>query len=486
MPEIKEPIISTKDIHTMVETKVDQIIDDEFLEHEEEYDDTESLSDDEIEEQLNLKESFDVFEDVINKRFRIGDMVSWQIKKDGVLVATRKGMSSWNNIQKEFGAGQYRIRPRSSINNAWLKSQALILAEYIGDDNDDNNEDTAQGFDINSILSHQASQARIAREEATRREQRAEDRTEKSFERLITMMGNKNDGSNSTLELMKIMMDQKRDDDVVRREEKREDERIRREDNKASEERLEKLLLTLGTNKEDTNSVGAIEHFNKLREVEREAKKDAKEEFEEIERKAKEKAEELAEGKGEKTMADKAIEGILETIPLLTRVYAKNSNAGPVSQRRRIRPPQKKNNPIKVVGLNSVPSKPIVENVEKTSKINEERSEKVEQAKKAILAICSPVILEHVGDEAEASVCAQACISKLKEYDRNIDSEVIKTIFTADDFIEFSKQEGLHDIAKAMNRVPDLEIWLKELYEFISQPIVKKPEVVVVNSQPTL
>jgi hypothetical protein len=473
-----EVIVSKTDISNMVEQQIAERLDEE----DQDFDDMELDSDSDIEEEVKIRQHFDVFDDVINKRVEKGDFVKWKIIKDGEIIATRNGCSSWEDIHKEFGKGHYQIRPRSSNSGSWLKSQTLALGEYRGDGGDIK-EAKENSFDMNSFLQFQREDREYMNEEISRRERAAEQRAEKQFGLVTSMMGERK--SDNSFEFMKLMMEQQNRADESRREEERRREDQRREDQRRADERFEKLLASLAAPKDDNSTISAIEHFDKIRQVEKEAKEEAKREYEEIERKAKEKAEELAENKGDKSITEKAIEGIMETAPILAKVFAKNAGVAAPNPQRRIAAPKRKKKPMKVVGL-SGESKQTVENPQKTSKINEGEAEKRQKAKAAVTEICAPIILGSIMEEENADVCANKCLEKLESWD--IKREVISLLFVADDFVQLSKEQGLYEIAQASGREGDLETWLKELYECLTKPIQKenKTPQVVGLTQPTL
>lgn len=481
--ETNELIVSQRHVDNIIGDKIDERID-QHLSNDtefEEYEENENQEDKDLLSELEAVQNFDVFDDLINKRIDLGDVIKWRVVKDGELIQTKSGKGSWDEIHKEFGRGTYQIRPRSQQLRKFLKTQTLTLADYSGDSSDIE-QAKENSFDMASFLNHQREERDWSNQEAIRREEKAEAR----FDKQLAQMGQNNNSSGSSFEFMKMMMDQNNRQDEIRRQEQiRRDDQLLLKEEKA-EARFEKILLSLSSNKSDDSKISAIDHFEKIRQAEKDAKEDARREFEEIEKKATAKAAEIAENNGEKSITEKGIEALMETAPLLAKIYAKNTGAAPAPTRRRVIPPKRSQNPIKVVGLNNENSNTVV-NSQKTTKINEsEADEKKVKAKAFILELCSPIILESIVAEQKADECAMLCTKKLADVE--INSEIIKHIFIADDFIKFSKEQGLHELAIAHNKVEQLESWLKELYELLSKPSATKeadPQVVVVNS-PTL
>lgn len=480
-----EVIVSKKDILNLAGEKIEEKLANE-LDEDDQYDEEYGVEmDDEYEQELMKAQGFDVFDDIINPRVDKGDYVKWKIKQDGEVVASKSGKGSWEQIHKEFGRGTFSIVPRSSTTHRFLKPQTLTLADYRGDENDIV-EAKENSFDMNSFMEFQREDRQYMNEEIARREKAAEERAEKQFNLVTSMMGEKK--SDNSFEFMKFMVEQQNRQDQIRREEEQRREDQRREDQRRADERFEKLLASMATPKEDANSISAIEHFEKIREAERQAKEEAKAEYEEIERKAREKAEEIAETKGDKSITEKAIEGIMETAPILAKVFAKNAGVAAPNPQRAIAAPRRAKKPMKVVGLSGTENQ-TVENPQKTSKINDSETDKREKAKAAITQICAPIILGSIMEEEVASDCATKCIARIEEL--GVDRKAIAMLFNSNDFVELAKSEGLHDIAKASGRAEELESWLKELYEFLVKPISKENDKAVEvvglnNNQPTI
>ncbi len=75
-------------------------------------------------ERLN---AFDVFKDIGDARFKVGDVVEYTVRKNSAHIATLKHPQTWEKLHKAFGDGTYQVQARSGVNNQYLKSETRTI-----------------------------------------------------------------------------------------------------------------------------------------------------------------------------------------------------------------------------------------------------------------------------------------------------------------------------------------------------------------------
>jgi len=184
-----------------------------------------------------LKESLttDIF-DYCAKRVAAGDQIRYEIEKDGYLEGYKFHPYSWEQLQKDFGQGSYKVVARSTATKKYVKAQTRAISAYRPDERDDSHAPMFnQGYTppsknepnfielmslMNEINSSNRQEAReLAREQATQNNSILQSLLSKpndglsSKEMLLlmsSMMQNANkkeDDSKPMLEFMLRMMD---------------------------------------------------------------------------------------------------------------------------------------------------------------------------------------------------------------------------------------------------------------------------------------
>lgn len=123
-PEIDEQIDEA------VDEKVTSILDElhsvSGLDDDE--DDTEVDELEEVREQIIDKDSFDIFDHVINPRIQEGDQLKWELIQNGSVLGTFFEVSSWANIQEDYGGGTFKVVVKSMNTGGYIKSETKRLA----------------------------------------------------------------------------------------------------------------------------------------------------------------------------------------------------------------------------------------------------------------------------------------------------------------------------------------------------------------------
>jgi len=100
----------------------------------------EELDNDEIEE-MEEGQEVDIF-DYAHQVMQKGDAPVFVIFKNNKFLATKEYPYSWNELQKEFGEGHYKIQLKSEITKNYIKQKSLLVA---GTPNKSNFEAEKQG-----------------------------------------------------------------------------------------------------------------------------------------------------------------------------------------------------------------------------------------------------------------------------------------------------------------------------------------------------
>ena len=469
------PIISTRDVKNVAERAIaDKVLDE--LDEEMEADEAEVDSIEEIRKEVAEKDSYDVFDDVINPRVHEGDHVKWSVIKNGEQIAVRTGLGSWETLQKEFGAGTYKIKPRSGLNNRWLKTQTLTLGHYTGSGESVDSE--SKDSDIYATLLKE--QRELYEQNERRREERErelEEKTEGKMESFLKMMTalRPEPTHDKSSEILMLMMQQSKEDNKALREEMNRKEERYREEARRQEEKFEKLLVTLQAGKKD-EGMSLAEHFKEIREAERQAKEDTRREYERIEKLAKEKAEEMAENNSDKSITDRAIESIFTTLPHVSKaLMSKNTPQRPNPMPRR---PQQRIAPTTPKPMPEVaPQTAKVETSQVSPKIKEPTVDKTQKAKEVIRGLLVPEIGPQLINDGNSVDTALNCISVLEE--RKIPAILVVRLFELEEFFEIAKEEGIWELAETYGKVEHLKDWLASFYETIRREThqeTRKPE----------
>lgn len=88
-----------------------------------------ALSEDEILKKIEEKDKFDIFVDVGDHWQEKGQVVRYQIDKNNRMLTRVDHPFSWEEVQKKFGAGNYKVIAKlPALNNQYLRSQSKIIA----------------------------------------------------------------------------------------------------------------------------------------------------------------------------------------------------------------------------------------------------------------------------------------------------------------------------------------------------------------------
>jgi hypothetical protein len=159
---------------------------------------------------LKAKDELDIFDDVGEALAKVGHFVTYQIKKNGSILATKGHPFSWGKIQVEFGEGRYTVTAKSA-DNVYIKTQTeSVHARTVKDEdselnNSSNNDGNLTTLDFISMMEKNA-------KNATAEAERRADRDRENLMAMITAM--KPEKDNSSAEIMKTM--QNKSDDMLK------------------------------------------------------------------------------------------------------------------------------------------------------------------------------------------------------------------------------------------------------------------------------
>jgi hypothetical protein len=149
-----------------------------------------NLSEDEILKRIEEKDKFDIFTDIGDHWQEKGQIVRYQIDKNNRMLTRVDHPFSWEDIQKKFGGGNYKVIAKlPALNNQYLKAQSKIIAsapdenpEFILKSLAEGKKDTTSTSGLNTMelltVLEKKSELAELRAEETRRE--AEERIAKA------------------------------------------------------------------------------------------------------------------------------------------------------------------------------------------------------------------------------------------------------------------------------------------------------------------
>ncbi len=430
------------------------------------------LSDEELDRELTSEVQFDVFEDIINPRIKKGDVVKYDVYVDSTRVASNlTRLSSWGDVHKDYApeGGYVMIKSRNS-QGKWLKQQGMTFGKYKNAEDSDKevNSQLNNGFTARDLMEMQAKQedklARLLEQQKITLEQANREK----LELITTLMGTKKDDSG--MEMFKFMLQQQQLQQQQFREDMRRQDELRRQEKKEADERFEKLLLTLSSK---DNEVDPYTRFKEIQEAEDRGYNKGVQFYEMLEEKSESKALKLAEQNKDESISDKAIKSVLEGLPQIAGIIKNKASQGALVQLSNPAPQiQIPSSPKVALGMATISDNG--QNLDQSTnidRINNEEAKRQEQAKKIAHArnVILMLTLPTIGSDLLAEANYESTASKVKEIltEKRIDASLVVKLFTVDDFVKISQNEGIYDIAKEQGKEEALVNWLKGFYKSV-------------------
>lgn len=166
---------------------------------------------------------FDIFDHCDKLQKTQGHQISYVVKRNGEMLTVKYHPYSWEQVQKEFGAGQYQIIAKSITTKRYLKMETRVLADHKGNIETPEKVQQSSGMEFDKLIllmQQQREQDRREMKEQLERQKAEEERrrieekervketisqTQNQTIMLVEMMKMMNDKSErSTLELAKL------------------------------------------------------------------------------------------------------------------------------------------------------------------------------------------------------------------------------------------------------------------------------------------
>jgi hypothetical protein len=181
----------------------------ELEEAEEELELAESEEDEDIKAELEPY-NVDIFDDIGVKRAKNGDLLKYEIYKNHQMLTTKTHPYSWEELQRDFGGGYYKVKAKSLTTGKYVKSQSKQVADSpnVGEKNEVNNFNN-KFFDMFNQMNKSMLDAQQKQEEKLERERREAER--KFMEQQKRMQEEAQSNQNTMLAMITAMMTKPQD-----------------------------------------------------------------------------------------------------------------------------------------------------------------------------------------------------------------------------------------------------------------------------------